>query len=196
MRKHIINTPTRVKTVKRVVRKNYVSLVTAVVNSPTTVKPTIKSLALKIRKEMKSLATLAHDSILRDTIEAVRLFSWERVIVELFQMVPTLMLFLSHLVPKPSEHGPLLCMLASQFIKCRHPKLGLVQRAVSVMMYGNGTSKQVFILSCHAIITCTCTIMVHMYTDICFCISMHTVGIFESATPEHVSHVLWHSEDS
>ena len=38
---------------------------------------------------------------------------------------------------------PILCLLASQLLKGRHQHIGLVQRAVSVMMYGHGTAKQV-----------------------------------------------------
>lgn len=100
-------------------------------------------MALKIRREMKALGSASHDSVLCDTVEAIKFFSWERVSLELFQNLPTLMVLLSKIVRKPSERRPLLCMLASQLLKCRHPKLGLVQRAVSIMMYGNGTAKQV-----------------------------------------------------
>ncbi len=92
---------------------------------------------------MKAISSDAHDSILRDTIEAVKHFSWQTVWLELTQKIPTLMSLLSHLIPKPDEHKPLLCFLASPILKSRHQRMGLVQRAVSIMMYGNGTAKQV-----------------------------------------------------
>lgn len=114
-----------------------------VVNSPSTFKSLISQLALKIKREMKDLSSDSNDSILRDTMEAVKLFSWETVKLELFKKVPTLMSLLSRLVNRPAERTPLLCLIASQLLKCRHQRLCLVQRAVSVMLYGNGTAKQV-----------------------------------------------------
>ena len=139
----MVKTPSRARAIKRVTRRNYTSIAAGVVNSPSTCKSVISNMALKIRREMKVLGSASHDSVLCDTIEAVKLFSWERVSLELFQNLPTLMALLTKIVRKPSERRPLLCMLASQLLKCRHPKLGLVQRAVSIMMYGNGTTKQV-----------------------------------------------------
>lgn len=143
VKKYVVRTPSRSTAIKRVIRKNYTSIAAAVVNSPSTSKSAISNIALKIKREMKSLGSVSHDSVLRDTVEAIKWFSWERVSLELFQKLPTLMALLSKIVRKPTERGPLLCMLASQLLKCRHPKLGLVQRAVSIMMYGNGTAKQV-----------------------------------------------------
>ena len=83
-----------------------------------------------------------HGSILRDTNEAVKRFSWETVILELQQNVPTLIKFLQLLVPRPLERKPLISFIASLLLKTRH-QLCLVQRAVSVMLYGNGVGKQV-----------------------------------------------------
>ncbi len=118
-------------------------MASSIVNSPRLSQPVIVNLSLKIKKEMKAISSDAHDSILRDTIEAVKHFSWQTVWLELTQKIPTLMSLLSHLIPKPDEHKPLLCFLASQILKSRHQRMGLVQRAVSIMMYGNGTAKQV-----------------------------------------------------
>ena len=113
------------------------------INSPTLAKSVISQVANKVKTEMKDVSSGRHDSILRDTVEAVKRFSWETVNLELTDKVPTLMALLSQLVPYPSERKPLLCFLASVILKARHKHLCLVQRAVSVMMYGNGTAKQV-----------------------------------------------------
>ena len=93
---------------------------------------------------MKAMCSDKHDSILRDTREAVQRFHWDTVWLELQKNVPTLMSLLINLVRRPAESKPLLCLLASQIVKARHQRMGLVQRAVSVMLYGNGTAKQVF----------------------------------------------------
>ncbi len=46
------------------------------------------------------------------------------------------------LIAKSNEKKPLLCFLASQILKSRNMHIGLVQRAVSILLYGNGTSKE------------------------------------------------------
>ena len=97
----------------------------------------------KIKKEMKDLSSDDRDSVLRDAVEAVKHFNWTTVMMEYEKMMPTLMTLLKQLVPKPIEHKPLLCQVASQILKSRHQRMGLVQGAVSIMLYGNGTNKQV-----------------------------------------------------
>lgn len=51
--------------------------------------------------------------------------------------------FYRYLVKKPAESKPLIACLASQILKDHHP--GLLQRTVSVLLYGNGVNKQVAI---------------------------------------------------
>ena len=87
------------------------------------------------------------DSAFRYTyaIEALKQFDWDRIMLELQQNLPTLIQLLECLVPSPSQHKSLLCLIASQLLKARHGWLGLVQRAVSIMLYGHGTNKQVLV---------------------------------------------------
>lgn len=66
--------------------------------------------------------------------------------LELQECLPTLIQLLQSIIPSPAEHTPLLCLIASQLLKARHGRLGLVQRAVSIMLYGHGTHKQVIII--------------------------------------------------
>ena len=92
---------------------------------------------------MQSICLDAHDSILRDCVEAVKHFHWETVMLELLQNVPTLMRLLSMMIRRLAERKPLICILASQLLMTWHKHMALVQRAVSVMLYGIGTAKQV-----------------------------------------------------
>ena len=55
---------------------------TAVKSAPTSDK-VMREVARKIKKEMNDIATSKHDSILRDTVEAVKHFSWDTVTIEL-----------------------------------------------------------------------------------------------------------------
>ncbi len=113
------------------------------VNSMNTSKPILSKVCLKIKKEMKSLSSDQYDSILRDRIEAVKCFSWETVTLDMEKMIPTLLSLLRQVVPQPAKRKPLICFLASLLIKSRHKHMGLVQRATSIMLYGNGSNKQV-----------------------------------------------------
>lgn len=113
------------------------------VNTPPSSTSTIVEMARKIRAEMKRLSSDVHDSILRDTVTAVKQFHWDTVMLEYEKMLPTLVMLLRNLIPKPMNKKPLICFVASLLLKSRHQRMGLVQRAVSIMLYGNGSSKQV-----------------------------------------------------
>lgn len=90
----------------------------------------------------------SHDSILRDRLEAVKHFAWDTVYLEYCKMIPTLIMFLENFIPKPSSKRMLICFVASILLKCRHQRMSLVQRAISIMLYGNGSTKKVSSLIC------------------------------------------------
>ena len=105
--------------------------------------PIVSRICSNIITEMKTISTINCNSLLGNSVESVKQFSWEAVHEELLKHMPTLMAVLSSLIPKSVERKPLECLIASQLLKCRHPEMALVQRAVSVMMYGNNVQKQV-----------------------------------------------------
>jgi len=142
-----VTTPARKRSIKRLARHNYKSLVSSMMKCSSTSTKMVSEIAQKIKTEMKDISSEYHDSILLDTLEAVKNFSWETVLLELQNKMPTLMDLLMKLVINPSKKKPLLCFLASQLLKQQYQKLGLVQRAVSVLMYGNGTNKQVKVVT-------------------------------------------------
>lgn len=139
-------TPVRKRGIKTLSRRSYASFASTVVAAPQTCAPIVTQVARRIKSEMSRLSSDSHDSLLRDNIEAVKRFEWELVMLEFEKMVPTLVRLLKQIVPKPSQHVPLICLIVSQLLKARHKKMGLVQRAVSVMLYGNGASKQVCLM--------------------------------------------------
>lgn len=47
----------------------------------------------------------------------------------------------------PSAPKSLICFAVSMVIRWRSPRMGLVQRVISALMYGNGASKQVNLFS-------------------------------------------------
>ena len=60
--------------------------------------PIISKVADKIREDMKHVCTTDHDSILRDSNDAIKHFNWETVRLELVKRMPTLMSLLTPLV--------------------------------------------------------------------------------------------------
>lgn len=138
-----IRTPNRKKAIKRAVRRTHSTISSSVVNSPSTANLVLLDVSKKIIKEIKQFN--ASDSILKNeyTVEALKYFDWERIWREFMVNIPTLMNFFQYIVPRPTENIPLICLMVSQLLKSRHSQLGLVQRAVSVTLYGHGTSKQV-----------------------------------------------------
>ena len=120
-------TPSRKAGIKQYARRCQAVAATAAKSAPTSEK-IMREVARTIRREMEDLASDDHDSILRDTTEAVKHFSWETIALELKKEVPTLM---RSLVRNKSQ--PFISSLACQLIKDHHPKLGLMQRAVSVL---------------------------------------------------------------
>ena len=134
-----IATPVRKNFVRQIARRNYRSFSATAMKSQAVYKPMVTEPSRKCKTEMRDFASSEHDSILRDTREAVKRFSWETVMLEFERKLPTLVLLLKGIIPNPQNQRPLL----SQIVKSRHQQLRLVQRVISVMFYGNGTSKQV-----------------------------------------------------
>ena len=124
----------------------------------------VPRICTNIKTEMKTISTITHNSFLRNSVESIKQFSWEAVHEELLNHIPTLMAFLSGLIPKSAEQKPLQCTIASQLLKCRHPEMGLVQRAVSVMMYGNSVPKQVF--CCFVPVMYVCCFSLQVYANL------------------------------
>ena len=88
---------------------------------------------------------MIQDCMIQDCNEAVKRFNWDTVMYVLVQKLPTMMSLLTQLtqlIQSPAEQKPMLCFMVSLLLKSGHQYMGLVEHAC-VMMYGNGTSKQV-----------------------------------------------------
>lgn len=105
------------------------------------------SFSRQIKREIKSFCSLDRNTLLRDDLEAVKNFDWETVWLELKGGIPTLFGLLKQLINSPESHKPLVCLILSMILKQCSPKVCLVQRAISVLLYGNGTSK--IVRTCH-----------------------------------------------
>ena len=100
----------------------------------------------KIIREIHILSSDEYDSFLRSPIEALNNFSWDKVMTELSKALPTPITLLQFLIPNAADKKPFVCFVASLLLKCRHQRMSLIQRAISVLLNGNGSTKQVGVL--------------------------------------------------
>ena len=108
-------------------------------NLEMTPKESACNFAQLLMGEIKDLCHL--DSIFHNTSSAIHNFSWGIVWNELQSKTPTLLQFYRHMFRGASK--PLICFAISLVLKWRSDGMGLVQRVISCLMYGNGCSKQV-----------------------------------------------------
>ena len=79
---------------------------------------------------MKHINSTDHDSIFRNSNEAVKQFHWETV--HITGVGTTGAYALAQLVGRSSQHFPLFCLISSMILKSRNQQMGLVQRATYV----------------------------------------------------------------
>ena len=117
------------------------------------------SFSKQIKWEIVSFCSINRNSLLRDDKEAVKNFNWETVWLKLKDGIQTLFGLLKLLIRSLEIHKALMCVILSMILKQCSPKVFLVQRAISVLLYGNGTSKIVR----HVRATRALTMYIYMY---------------------------------
>ena len=74
-----VNTPLRKQNVKSLARRSYTKAASSTVKSNVMLGKVLSEITRKIKGEMRQLSSDENDSILRDTIEAVKRFNWDIV---------------------------------------------------------------------------------------------------------------------
>ena len=107
----------------------------------------LQEVVAKIKAEMHE--TEEHDSILRDTVEGIKHFSWDTITLELQRKVPTLMQFLCLLVNMQASYmylSPSFKFLLSISTSKVSPLKAWSHAELfhfNMLVYGNWSSKQV-----------------------------------------------------
>ena len=141
-----INTPNRKRGIKKLTRGSYKSMAAMMLSAPGSSKSFIIEMGRNIIREMHILSSDEYDSFRRSPIEALNNFSWDKVMTEFSKALPTLITLLQFLIPNAADKKPFVCFVASLLLKCRHQRMSLIQRAISVLLYGNGSTKQVGVI--------------------------------------------------
>ena len=139
-----ITTPWRKRCVQRLARRSYRSAASTLLRSPIVSSRILKELIKTIKSEMRD-ARAKCGSMLMKSDEELKVFSWERIEQEMETKLPTLIALLRGLGQKSGTNttSPVICMICCMLLKQSYPKMSLVQRAMSVLLYGNAVSKQV-----------------------------------------------------
>ena len=142
-RKRNVGSPLRRHTIKQVYRKEYSSAL----KNLQKVLPAEETCVTTAKQLLKEIENMCHgdNCLQQNTEEAFKNFSWDIVWSNLISKVPTVMKFFRLLFPRAPKS--LICFAVSMVIRWRSPRMGLVQRVISALMYGNGTSKQVNLFS-------------------------------------------------
>lgn len=124
------------------------SIARAAVNNKSLFPEIVQSLCRTIKKEIKTVCSETHDSILKmKTKPALEQFTWKTVWLELQQNAPTLIDLLLGLLPASKSNldsvRPALCMCASILLKLTNGKVNLVQTVISLVLKAGHATKQV-----------------------------------------------------
>ena len=107
-------------------RHNYTALTSSLVTSRTSDK-VIFEVVKMIRKEMKEICSLKHNSLLRTSDDSIDQFSFNEVQTELMQKVSTLMTIMSAILKKKSIKKPLLYLISVMHLKKRFSKMSHIK---------------------------------------------------------------------
>ena len=122
-------------------RRFYKAAATEISTAKETKPYTLTSIALQVRKEMSNLCSITHNSLLRDSHNAIKQFTWQSILSEFTNKLPTLLALLKGILPKSDDK--FLAFVIAMILKKRCKHMSLVQRVISVFLYGNATSKEV-----------------------------------------------------
>lgn len=145
-----LKTPKRSAMVKKCVRQSYPAMMKSLLSSKETFEALLSKIEKLIAFELRGMSKLRQASNVMHGKESLLSFSWETIWTELSKCCPILMRLISVLLlassGKEACNKPVTCFIASIVMKKRYHQLSLVQRAISLLLYGHGSSKQVTIM--------------------------------------------------
>ena len=137
-------TPRSSKIGKRLARRSYPSFTKSVVSNFS--NHTVTAVCKQAHDEMNHLSSTSTDSVMARDNSIISAFSWDVLWLEFQQHVPTLVSIFVGLTSKSGnmlKNRPLICLLIATDLKRNHQRMSLVQRIISIFLYGNAVHKQV-----------------------------------------------------
>ena len=95
-----------------------------------------------VKEEVKVICSDKTNSKLKS--DDVTNFSWDSIWSELLMYMPRLAIFLKEILPDSSnDNRRVICLIISMILKYRYPKMSLVQKVISMYVFGNSVHKKV-----------------------------------------------------
>lgn len=140
-------TPTRKRLVKAVTRKSFKAVADSSWSN-TNVQPYLKQKFYRyLKKEIKTLQSVSTNSILlHSKPEDIMSFSWGKFEEELKLSAPMLYSVFLHLTTTRSRRpnqSAIICICIAIILKFRYPKMSLIHKLISSVLYSGHCSKQV-----------------------------------------------------
>ena len=122
---------------------------------PSTRKHIVRLIGNEVRKEIRLMASEnAHSVLCSQSTEDLKEFKWDELHAELSNQAPTLRSVLlaatKTRVPRPNTHVVIGTCVAI-LLKHRNPKMSLLQKIISLVLYAGHASKRVRYLLLHAV---------------------------------------------
>ena len=142
-------TPRRKHLGKAVARRSETSIAAESMKNPSTRQALLKLLGSEVRKEIRSMSAVSF--LGSGSIDDLNQFQWDRLHRELSTEAPILLSILINAtktrVPRPNSHI-IVGTCVSLLLKHRNPKMSLLQKMISIVLYAGHASKQVYSVTC------------------------------------------------
>ena len=174
-------------------RRDRSSIARQVVADRKLLKRTVPLIGKTMAQEMKALCSVDAESILSRTDAAtLQAFSWKQLLNELHKTAPITTTLLSNSLtclrssrskkgPRRANNDAIVGLCCGLLARARSQKMNLIQRLISVLLYGGHASKQARIMSDVLQDNCSC--------DIALCRCTHG---FRSFCCAYLTKLHWH----
>lgn len=140
-------TPTRKHIGKAVARGRRQSVAIECLKEPSTRKHLLKRIGMLVRNELIALCSDSSNSILRQQcVSELKEFTWKKLLSELENKAPVFLTILrecTHTRRPRSNRDAVMGMCAAILLKHRFSNMSLVQKMMSLVLYGGHSGKQV-----------------------------------------------------
>lgn len=163
-------TPSRKHIRKAIARGSRQSVAAECLKKPGTRRYLLKRIGVMVRNELVAMCSNGTNSILHQQgTSELKEFSWERFLAELEGNAPVFLSILhecTHTRRPQTNQDTVMGMCAAVLLKYRYAKMSLVQRILSLVLYGGRSEKQVYT---HCLVSVINNFNVQVLIALCRC---------------------------
>ena len=144
-------TPQRKHLGKAVARRSKKAIAAECMKDHTVKKHILKSVGKLVHGEIKKFCSDSANSILRrDDPQCIKTFSWESFSSEISKFAPVMKGILQATCKRRisrTDFNVVMCVCVALLLRNRNPRMNLIQKIISLILYGGHSSKQVSLCS-------------------------------------------------